>query len=255
MMKTCVLASGSEGNCTYIETDTHKILVDLGTNVKYIKQKLTEIGVSLDEIEYVIISHVHDDHVKALKTFIKNYNATIFVTRLMFQELSCLQEYPNIVIYDEDIYLDELTIGVIKTSHDTSDSRNFIFTSQRKSVAYITDTGYLNQKYFKQLSNLNVYLFESNHDVEMLMNGPYPTWLKNRVVGPVGHLSNKDASVYLAKLIGPETNKVVLMHLSKHNNTEDIALETLQNTFKEYDIEFSNVSCARQKEKSELIEL
>ena len=254
-MKACVLASGSEGNCTYIETENHKILVDLGTNVKYIKEKLDEIGVSLEDIEYVIISHVHGDHVKALKTFIKNYNATIFVTRLMFQELPYLQEHPNIIIYEDDIYLDGLTINVIKTSHDASDSRNFIFTSKRKSVAYITDTGYLNQKYFKLLSNLNVYLFESNHDVEMLMNGPYPTWLKNRVVGPVGHLSNKDASVYLAKLIGPETSKVILMHLSKHNNTEDIALETLYSTFKEYDVEFANVSCAKQKEKSELIEL
>ena len=100
-----------------------------------------------------------------------------------------------------------------------------------------------------------MYLFESNHDVEMLMNGPYPKWLKDRVVGSSGHLSNKDASVYLAKLIGPNTKKIILTHLSHHNNTEDIALETIKETFKEYNIDFDNISCARQKEKSELIEI
>lgn len=254
-MKTCVLASGSEGNCTYIETNNLKILVDLGTNVKYISERLSELNIKLEDIEYIIISHVHDDHIKALKTYIKKYHATIFVTKLMLQELPTLKEYDNIIIYDDDIYLDGLKINVIKTSHDSSDSRSFIFTSENKSIAYITDTGYLNQKYFEELSNLNVYLFESNHDVEMLMNGPYPTWLKNRVVGPCGHLSNKDASVYLAKLIGPSTNKIILTHLSHKNNTEEIALDTIHKTFKEYNIEFESITCAKQKEKSELIEL
>ncbi|MGM9834738.1 MAG: MBL fold metallo-hydrolase [Bacilli bacterium] len=254
-MKTCVLASGSEGNCVYIETTKHKILADIGTNVKYIRERLEEIDVDIKDIEYVIITHVHSDHIKALNTFINKYNATIMVTQKMYEEIECLHDYDNIILYDDDIFLDGLKIAVIKTSHDASDSRNFIFTSDGKSVAYITDTGYLNQKYFRVLSNLNVYLFESNHDIEMLMNGPYPKWLKDRVVGATGHLSNKDSSIYLAKLIGPNTKKIILTHLSKHNNTEEIALETINNTFKEYNVEFSNISCARQKEKSELIEL
>lgn len=255
MMKTCVLASGSEGNCVYIETEKHKVLADLGTNVKYIRERLEEINVDINNIEYVIITHVHSDHIKALSTFINKYNATIMVTEKMYKELECLHNYHNIIIYDDDIFLDGLKIAVIKTSHDASDSRSFVFTSNGKSIAYVTDTGYLNQKYFRVLSNLNVYLFESNHDIEMLMNGPYPKWLKDRVVGPYGHLSNKDSSIYLAKLIGPDTNKIILTHLSRHNNTEEIALETINNTFKEYNVEFNNISCARQKEKSELIEI
>lgn len=254
-MKACVLASGSEGNCTYIETKNHKILVDLGTNVKYIKEKLSELSICIEDIEYVIISHIHDDHTKALKTFISKYPATILITKKMLEELPILNDYENIIIYDDDIYFDGLKISVIKTSHDTSDSRSFIFTSEQKTVAYITDTGYLNQKYFNKLSNLNAYLFESNHDVEMLMNGPYPKWLKDRVIGPYGHLSNKDASIYLAKLIGPSTEKIILTHLSHKNNTEEIAMDTINSTFKEYNIEFSNISCAKQKEKSEMIEL
>ncbi len=255
MMKVCVLASGSEGNCTYIETDRHKILVDLGTTVKYIKNKLEEIDVNIMDIDYVIISHVHDDHVKALKTFTNKYDATILVTKKMLDELPVLRDYGNIIVYDDDIYLDGLKINVIKTSHDASDSRSFVFTSSGKSVAYITDTGYLNQRYFRILSNLDVYLFESNHDVELLMNGAYPEWLKKRIVGASGHLSNKDASIYLAKLVGGNTKKIILTHLSKKNNREELALETINSVFLEYGVKFKNIACARQDEKSEIIVL
>ena len=256
-MKTCVLASGSEGNVTYVETDNHKILFDLGTTVKYIKEKLSELSVSIDDIDYVLITHVHDDHIKALKTFISKYKATICVSPQMYSEIECLKEYPNILLYDELIDLNDSIIDIIKTSHDTSDSRSFIITSHKQSIVYLTDTGYINQKHFKKLKNKCVYLFESNHDIEMLLNGPYPKWLKDRVMGPYGHLSNKDSSIYLAKLIGDNTKKIVLTHLSQKNNTPEKALETIYEIFEEYDVDFNHddIICATQKERSELIEL
>ena len=146
-------------------------------------------------------------------------------------------------------------IDIVKTSHDTTDSRSFIIRAEGKSIVYMTDTGFINTKYFKKLSNLDVYLFESNHDIEMLLHGPYPKWLKDRVICPYGHLSNKDSSVYLAKLIGPNTKKILLMHLSEKNNTPEKALETIKETFKEYEIKFKNISCATQRDKSEVIEI
>ena len=145
--------------------------------------------------------------------------------------------------------------SVIKTSHDTKDSKGYILYEGNNSVVYLTDTGYLNQKYFNSLRDKTVYLFESNHDVEMLLNGKYPAWLKDRVVGPYGHLSNKDASIYLAKLIGKNTQKIMLLHLSHENNTEEKAMETIKNIFLEYGVDFENISCAKQNEKSEIIEL
>ena len=254
-MKTCVLASGSEGNVIYVETEKHKILLDIGTTVKYIKERLSELSVSIEEIDYVFITHVHDDHVKALKGLLKKYKPTICVSPKMFSELEILRVYDNVILYDDVVYLDDVSIENIKTSHDTSDSRSFILKSNGRSLVYLTDTGFVNQKYFKKLENKNVYLFESNHDIEMLLNGPYPKWLKDRVMGPYGHLSNKDSSIYLAKLIGPSTHKILLMHLSHHNNTEEIALSTIEETFKEYDVNFNDIACARQKEKSEVIEV
>ncbi len=254
-MKTCVLASGSEGNVTYVETSNHKILFDAGTNVKYIKERLSELSVSIGDIDYILITHVHDDHIKALKGIIKKYNPTICLSEIMYSELDFLHDYKNIMLYGDEIELEDCKIEIIKTSHDTTDARSFIIRSEDKSIVYLTDTGYINQKYFRKLYNNNIYLFESNHDIEMLLNGPYPKWLKDRVMGTKGHLSNKDSSIYLAKLIGPETSKIVLTHLSHKNNTEEKAMETIKETFIEYDIEFTNITCARQKEKSELMEI
>ena len=254
-MKICNLASGSEGNVTYIETDNHKILLDVGTTVKYIKEKLSELSVAIEDIDYILITHVHDDHIKALKNFIKKYNPTICVSPIMFSEIEDLKYYAKVLLYDEKIELDDTTIDIIKTSHDTTDARSFIIKNKNNSVAYVTDTGFLNTKFFKKLTNLNVYLFESNHDIEMLLNGPYPKWLKDRVMGPYGHLSNKDCSVYLAKIIGPDTKKILLTHLSEKNNTPEKALSTIKETFKEYEIDFNNISCATQRDKSEVIEL
>ncbi len=255
-MKICVLASGSEGNSTYIETKDHKILIDLGMNTKYIKNKLEELNQSPNVIDSVLISHVHNDHINALEKFISKYDPDVYMSRIMYEELpsdSSIRKYDNIKFYDKDFYIDNIKVELIKTSHDTMDSRGFIITDDDKSVVYITDTGYLNQKFFNKLKNKNVYLFESNHDIELLINGKYPKWLKDRVVGPYGHLSNKDSSIYLTKLIGDNTQKIVLMHLSQHNNTESIALNTINEIFNEYNIKFNNITCAKQKEKSEEI--
>ncbi len=254
-MKICNLASGSEGNVTYVETENHKILLDVGMTVKYIKEKLSELSVSLNDIDYIFISHVHDDHVKALKTLIRKYHPTICLSPKMFAELDYLKLYENIILYDDAIYLDDTTIDIIKTSHDTSDSRSFIIKNNGKSMLYMTDTGFINQKYFKKLSNLDLYLFESNHDIEMLLNGTYPKWLKDRISGPYGHLSNKDSSIYLAKLIGPNTKEILLIHLSENNNTEDKALSTIKEVFDEYEVPFKNIICAKQHNRSEVIEL
>lgn len=252
-MQVVVLASGSEGNSTYIETEETKILIDLGRNAKYIKEKLEEIGSSPEDIDYIVISHTHKDHVSALKTFVNRYKTTVLLSEQMFYELEEIKNYEKIMIYEDDIYLKDLKIKTIKSSHDAPDSRNFIIENKGESVVYVTDTGYINRKYFEKLRDKEIYLFESNHDIEMLMNGPYPKWLKTRVVGSYGHLSNKDSAFYLSKLIGPHTKKIILMHLSHINNTQEKALETLYETFKEYDIDFKEVSCANRSEITEVI--
>lgn len=252
-MKIVVLASGSEGNSTFFSDGTTRILIDIGKNAKYIKEQLKNIGEEASRIQAIIISHTHDDHVSALRVFLKSNHPKVYVTRSMLEDLECLKTYDNVILYDEDFFLDGFHITPIKTSHDANDSRNFLVQNDNQRVVYLTDTGYLNRKYFKILSNAHYYLMESNHDIEMLMEGPYPKWLKQRVLGTLGHLSNKDSSFYLTKLVGEDTKKIILMHLSHTNNTEEKALEMIQETFSDYGISLPDVICAKQNEVTEVV--
>ena len=250
-MLVSVLASGSKGNSTLIKTDKYNILIDAGMNLKYIKEKLEEIGIGLCDINYIFITHTHKDHINALSTFVKKYKPVLCIGRKMYKELDYLDNYDNIIILNDSLDLKDLHIDIINTSHDTSESKGYVFTTKDSSLVYITDTGYINNKYFKKLYNKNMYIIESNHDVEMLMHGKYPKWLKQRVLSDKGHLSNQACSFYLSKLIGNNTKKVILAHLSHENNTEELALSTLKSTLKEYNIEFEDIGVAKQNEKTE----
>lgn len=254
-MLVSVLASGSKGNSTLITTDRVKILIDAGKNQKYLETALNQINLSLKDIDYILITHTHADHTSALKTIVKSHKPTIVLTELMYQDLDYLKNYENILLLTDNLELEDLVIENIKTSHDTSDSRGYIVTQGNSSVVQITDTGYLNQKYFKKLQNKTIYIFESNHNIEMLMHGRYPKWLKVRVSSDVGHLSNESSAFYLTKLIGENTKEIILAHLSEENNTPELALETLNNEFAENNIKFNNIVVAKQEERTDLIEV
>lgn len=254
-MKIVVLSSGSKGNVTYLETKNKKFLLDAGRNYKYMSEALADIDVNIKDIDYVLISHNHSDHVAGLKTLLNKTNAALLVSEKLFASLNDLNDFKHIIVLEDEIVLDGVKIKSFKSSHDAPDSRNFVITEDDKSVAYVTDTGYVNAKNFLYLKNLDVYLFESNHDIELLQHGPYPSWLKKRVLSDEGHLSNNSASFYLTKLIGTKTKQIILIHLSETNNNEQVALDTINNTFKEYNIEFKNIICARQNEKTEVIEI
>lgn len=254
-MLVSVLASGSEGNCTFIQTNSKKILIDIGMNYKYITEKLAELNVLPSEIDYVFITHTHTDHTGAMKVFFKNHNPYVFLDEKMMKDLSFLENYPNLFFDKGPINFDTLTVEIFKTSHDAPGSRGYIFKEDGKSAVYITDTGYINHRLFDQLSNHSLYIFESNHDVEMLMHGSYPAWLKKRIRGDEGHLSNQQSAFYLTKLIGENTKEVVLAHISKENNEPELALNTLRESLNSNGIAFDNIIVAKQRERVDCKEL
>ena len=252
-MKVSVLASGSKGNSTYIETEGTKSLIDLGMSCAYVEKTLKSKGINPNEIERIFITHAHTDHINGLRVFLKKHPVTVYLTEKMLQEIDF--EIEKVCFIDEDITIDDLLVTPIKTSHDTADSNGYIFTSNNKSLVYITDTGYIHMKNYHRLKDKNMYILESNHDVTMLMEGKYPYHLKQRILGDKGHLSNKDSAYYLSQFVTENTEYIVLAHLSEDNNTPDVARETLYKTFEKSGKKVPPVIIANQKESTELIEV
>ena len=224
-MRVVVLSSGSKGNTTFIECNNTKILIDIGNTCKYTTEKLKEIGIEPKELDAILITHTHVDHIKGLKVFQNKYKTKVYLSTKMKEELEYIENYE--IINEGNIKINDLSIDVIKTSHDTSDSFGYIIESNKKSIVYITDTGYINNKYFNLLFNKDIYILESNHDIEMLNKGPYPFKLRQRILGDKGHLSNYDCSKYLSNFIGDNTKCIMLAHLSQDNNTPELAYKTL----------------------------
>ena len=248
-MRVCVLSSGSKGNCSYIETKEHKILIDLGNSCAYIERSLRAINIEPKEIDIVLITHAHIDHVAGLRVFSKKYKPRIYMTEKIYKETKL--NLDNVYDIPISYQIDDVLITTIKTSHDTEDSSGYIIEEGNTSCVYITDTGYINKRYFKKLYNKTIYIFESNHDPELLMNNPnYPHNTKIRILGDKGHLSNQDSSYYLSEFIGPDTKKVYLAHLSEQNNTDDKALKSLKEELKSKGIKFTNIEIAHQNELS-----
>ena len=244
-MKVCVIASGSKGNCCYIETKQTKILIDIGLNCITTERKLLEKNINPDEIDAILITHTHKDHVEGLRVFNKKHKAKAYLTETMYKELN--QELKNYEFIADTLEIKDLKITSIKTSHDAEDSNGYIIEDENTSI------GYINIKNHKLLKNKTMYILESNHDVEMLMNNPnYPYHIKQRILGDKGHLSNKDSAYYLKKFLGTNTKYIILAHLSEHNNTDELALKALKETI---EIDNIDVEIAHQEIQTELIEV
>lgn len=250
-MKACVLASGSKGNCTYIETSRLKFLVDAGPSCAYIERSLRSINVDPKEIDFIFLTHTHVDHVAGLRVFLKKYHPKVYLTEKMHYELDI--DIPDYFYINREIVIEDLDVLPIKTSHDVLESHGYVFTSEGKSIVHITDTGYINVRNFSKLKGKNLYIFESNHDVRMLREGKYPYHLQQRILSDKGHLSNKDSSYYLSKFVTDDTKKIVLIHLSEENNTPELALNTLLDALAGKNI--PDIEIAKQKERTELIEV
>ncbi len=252
-MRVVVLSSGSKGNTTYVETDKAKILIDAGNCCKYINEKLTNIGVDANDLDGILITHTHSDHVKGLKVFCNKFNPKVYCSKLMFNDIDYVTNYE--FINSDVINIKDMKIEVIKTSHDATDSNGYIINNNDSSVVYITDTGYINRKYFDMLKNRDLYIMESNHDIEMLNNGKYPYELRKRIYGDKGHLSNVDSSKYLSHFIGNKTKYILLAHLSEENNKPELAYNTLVNKLKENNQLVDHIIVCKQNEETELIKL
>lgn len=252
-MKVIVLSSGSKGNTTYIETEETRILIDAGNTCKYILSKLQDYNIDPSKIDAILITHTHIDHVKGLPVLLKKINPCVYITEKMHPYMEYLENY--YIIKENTIKIKDILIEVIKTSHDTEDSVGYIVNNNDKSIVYITDTGYINKKYFDTLKNRDLYIMESNHDIEMLNNSSYPFATRQRILSDKGHLSNYDSAKYLANFIGNKTKYVLLAHLSEENNTKELAYNTLTDRLTRENIKVENIIITNQNKETEFINI
>ena len=251
-MQFKTIASGSKGNCTIILCGNTNLIIDMGISYLTLKRSLEENSLSFKDFSGILVTHNHSDHTKGLASLITKTNLQIFIPEEMYDGLKEKVPYNKCQFIDDKFTINDVEIELIHTSHDAPSSVGYIITYNNKSLVYVTDTGYINRKYLAKMVSKDAYIIESNHDEIMLMDGPYPRFLKERVISDTGHLSNKTTAKYLKKIIGPNTKTIVLAHLSEKNNTEEKALSAITEESLPTNI---NVLIARQNEEGPLIEV
>lgn len=251
-MKIKTIASGSKGNCTIVLCNNTNLIIDMGISYLTLKRSLEDNSLSFSDFSGVLVTHCHKDHTKGLASLIKKTNLNVYIPEEMYESLKEYVPYPKCKFITDEFNINDVEVELIHTSHDAPYSVGFIITHIDKSIAYVTDTGYINRKYLAKMVEKDAYIIESNHDEVMLMDGPYPRFLKERVISDKGHLSNKTTAKYLKKIIGNNTKNIILAHLSEKNNTEALALKAMKD--EELDKRI-NIIIARQNEESDLIEV
>ena len=254
-MKVKVLASGSKGNSTLVMSNNTKILIDVGITVSKINCLLDELNIALNGLDGILISHIHSDHIKGLSSLIKKYKIPIYARpELLYDLIKYVPVDSIMVVNDTNTVIKDIKVEFIETSHDVT-SYGFIISDPKTSMVYITDTGYINKKYESITKNKDIYIIETNHDEEMLMNGPYPYHLKQRVISDKGHLSNRYTGKYLNKVIGDNTKYIFLAHISENNNTYDLALEQIKEEIISKHFNDKQIIVTHQNEETELVEV
>lgn len=262
-MRVVILGSGSKGNTTYIETDNTKILIDAGLSMLQIRNRLLNQGIVLDTLDAVFITHEHTDHIKNIESILKKTGAVLYIEEHTYHCANirlhnALCNLPKVFIKSDVKYnLTDISVVPIKLSHDTDYCMGYLMkkinTDENISFASITDTGYIDKKYYKILSYINTILIESNHDVEMLLNSGRPWMLINRILSDKGHMSNEQCVMHIKNFISNHNKNIILGHISEECNDYDLAYKYV---LKAFDNSPSfNLSVAYQYVEHPLIEI
>lgn len=228
-MRLHILASGSKGNACVVEGPRGSVLVDCGISCKALLSRAAELGVDLGRVKALLLTHEHSDHVAGVTVFAKRFQGAFFATAGTVGGRSYLANLPFAVFSPGDVLeVAGMTVHTFHTSHDVADPVGFRFECKNDALGYCTDTGVLTPEARAALRGCRILALESNHDVKMLKNGPYPAFLQARILGAGGHLSNDQAAEALADLATDATETVVGMHLSEKNNLPSIARRTLE---------------------------
>lgn len=234
-MRLCSIASGSSGNCIYVGSDSTHLLVDTGISKKRIEESLCELDVKGEEVNGILITHEHVDHIQGLGVLSRKYGIPIYATRGTIEGIC---SYKNIGKMPEGLFreiksdvpfqIGDLEVKPFAISHDAMEPTAYRIYHGDNSVAVATDLGTYDEYIVNNLQGVQAVVLEANHDVHMLEVGPYPYPLKQRVLGNKGHLSNELSGRLLCRILHDNMKHIVLGHLSKDNNYPELAYETVK---------------------------
>lgn len=265
-MRFCSIASGSSGNCIYVGSEATHLLVDVGISGKRTEAGLHELEITGEDIDGILITHEHSDHVAGLGVLSRKYHIPIFATggtiRAILQNGG--KNAPDASLFhqieaDRKIIIKDLTVSPMRISHDAAEPVAYRIGYGKKKVAICTDLGIFNEYTVECLKGMDALLLEANHDINMLQVGPYPYYLKQRILGDRGHLSNENAGRLLNRILHDNLKEVVLGHLSKENNMPELAYEAVRMEVTlgdgPYKAEDFPISIARRSEVSPVIHI
>ncbi len=240
MIYFCSLASGSSGNCQYIATSTTGILLDAGLSGKYIQNGLNHIDAEISNLKALFITHEHSDHIKSAGILMRKFGLTLYITKATFEKIEVkLGKFSmDKVVFiekEKDITVGDIVVRPFSISHDATDPVAYAFKKNDLKVSVVTDLGHVPLDLLSNLIDSNLIMLESNHDVEMLKSGPYPYVLKQRILSTKGHISNEVCAETILRVrsYSDRLGHVILGHLSKDNNTPELAYETVKSILEE----------------------
>ncbi|WP_430884453.1 MBL fold metallo-hydrolase [Fusibacter sp. JL216-2] len=242
-MNFCSLASGSSGNCQYVSSETTHLLVDAGLSGKYIRNALENIDVDPEVIHGILISHEHSDHVKGVGVLMRRYGVKLYVNELTWKAMKHRVgevDDNNIVFFktNEKFMIGDIEVKPFSISHDAADPVGFSFCIETAKVCVATDLGIASDDILSEIGDCDLLMIEANHDEEMLKMGKYPYYLKRRILGEDGHISNEYAGGLVVEAARRgRVNQVLLGHLSKENNFPELAYETVRQVVEDNNIE------------------
>lgn len=262
-MKFCVLASGSKGNMTYIETEDTKILIDAGISYRQAKAKLAMINVDINDVDILLITHEHCDHIGPkganLEMIIRHTNAALYINESSFNALDIdlrtrlIGRKLKFIDSDTKYSFQNTTIYTLQLVHDTKNCLGFIISSNDKLLAYIADTGIVQTEYFNLLRVCQGIIIEANHNIEMLSNSGRDPRLIRRILSPKGHLSNYITFNILKNIISNRQQCIVLAHKSDECNSLECLIEEIIEPIKK--IYQGKILVAEQNEITEFMEI
>lgn len=265
-MRLCSIASGSSGNCIYVGSDTTHLLIDVGISGKRIEGGLHSLDLCGRDLDGILITHEHADHLAGLGVMARKYSIPIYATK---GTIAAMKQTAGLGNIDEDLYIEikadkkkmikDLTIHPIEISHDASEPVAYRISYGSRKVAVCTDLGVYNDYTVECLKGLDALVIEANHDVKMLQVGPYPYYLKQRILGNRGHLSNENCGKLLSRILHDNMKHISLGHLSKENNLPELAYEAVRMEItmgdNPYNANDFNIQVAKRQEISGILEI